>query len=240
MQNLFPEYRESLNGVTWSLAPEIQFYIFLLVFAPLLFRAKIINLVVFFIGIAWFFRAGLFSKFTNASNLWGASTNIFGSIDEFGVGFILARIYFTSWGEKLFKANPFNLSLLLFLSLVVWYFCQSIYWSTPDYYGNFSPYVFLKTLLAISFGLLILFFCTLQITGIYRVALGPLYYLGTISYGIYLWHMPILASLNRVVGVPPLLQIAILLLTSISMASISWHFFERPIIDKYRKLQKPY
>ena len=240
LQNLFPEYRDSLNGVTWSLAPEIQFYIFLLVFAPLLFRVKIINLVILFIGIAWFFRAGLFSKFTNASTLWGASTNIFGTIDEFGVGFILARIYFTSWGEKLFKANLFNLSLLLFLSLVVGYFCQSIYWSTPDYYGNFSPYVFLKTLLAISFGLLILFFCTLQITGIYRAALGPLYYLGTISYGIYLWHMPILASLNRVVGVPPLLQIAVLLLTSIILASISWHFFEKPIIDKYRKLQKPY
>jgi peptidoglycan/LPS O-acetylase OafA/YrhL len=238
LQNLFLEYRDSLNGVTWSLAPEVQFYLILLFFAPLLLRVKISILLIVFIGVAWFFRAGLFSQFTTAITLWSASTNIFGVVDEFGIGFILSRIYFTPWGEKLFKSNPFNLTLWLSLTLIVGYICQSIYWGIPDYYGSISPYTFLKTLLAISFGLLVLFFCSLQVTGIYRVALSPFYYLGTISYGIYLWHMPILASINRVVGVPPTYQLAILLITSILAASISWHFFEKPIIDKCRKLQK--
>jgi peptidoglycan/LPS O-acetylase OafA/YrhL len=238
LQNLFPEYRGALNGVTWSLAPEVQFYLFLLLFSPFLLRVKIIYLAIMFIGGAWFFRGGLFSQLTTASSLWGASTNIFGVIDEFGVGFILSRIYCTPWGEKLFKSNPINLALWLFLSLVVGYICQSIYWNVPDYYGSINPYTFLKTLLAISFGLLVLFFCSLRVTGIYRIALVPFYYLGTISYGIYLWHLPILASINRVVGVPPIYQLAILLIISILAASISWHFFEKPIIDKCRKFQK--
>jgi peptidoglycan/LPS O-acetylase OafA/YrhL len=121
------------------------------------------------------------------------------------------------------------------LTLIVGYICQSFYWDISNYYGSISPYTFFKTLLAISFALLILFFCSFQITGIYKLALGPLYYLGTISYGIYLWHLPILASINRVTSVPPTYQLATLLIASILAASISWHFFEKPIIDKCRK-----
>lgn len=236
LQNFFPEYRGILNGVTWSLVPELQFYAILLFFSPWLLRVRIYYLIAIFVATAWIARYGITMMFPHEdSSLWIATTNILGVMDEFGIGFILARIYLTPWGLKLFRPTIFNQIFWLFLALVIGYICQSMYWNISDYYANVYPFVFYKTLLAFSFGLVVLFFCTLKITGFLKQALYPLYYLGTISYGIYLWHMPILSSINRVLGVPPIYELAILLLITIFIASISWFFFEKPIIAKYRK-----
>jgi len=235
LQNVFPEYLASLNGATWSLAPEVQFYAILLLFSPWLLKQKNINLVVMFFSIAWVSRYLLTTQF-NENVLWVASTNIFCVIDEFGVGFILARIYLSPMGNKLFSLKPINNLCILSAAILSAYIVKLIYFQNSHYYDNVYMYVFFKTLLAISFGLFILFFCNLQIRGIYRLVLSPFYYLGTISYGIYLWHMPVFSSINRVLGVPPFYELITLILISILIASFSWHFFEKPIINKFRKV----
>ena len=238
LQNFFPEYLGVVNSVTWSLGPEVQFYMILLLFGPWLLKTRVINLIIIFIGTAWLYRYGITNFIQGDRAMFSYTTNIFGVLDEFGVGFILARLYSTPLGDKVFTPSRFNRVFFLLLALAVGYVCQLIYWGTPNYYGNPYMFVFCKTLLAISFGLIVLLFCNLSFKGIFKLALYPLYYLGTISYGIYLWHIPILSSLDRVLGVPPFYQVIVLLSTSILAASVSWHFFEKPIIAKYRNYQK--
>ena len=55
--------------------------------------------------------------------------------------------------------------------------------------------VFWRTGLALTFGALVLF--AAQLPDITRVRLRPLDYLGDISYGIYLWHLPVILLLKE-------------------------------------------
>jgi peptidoglycan/LPS O-acetylase OafA/YrhL len=63
---------------------------------------------------------------------------------------------------------------------------------------------------------------------------APLVYLGTISYGIYLYHFPIVKStesLGRYLGVAPGLALGLIeFFLALGIATASWHLIERPIL----------
>jgi peptidoglycan/LPS O-acetylase OafA/YrhL len=64
---------------------------------------------------------------------------------------------------------------------------------------------------------------------------GPLAYLGTVSYFIYLAHLPIIYAMSFV----PVGALMNLILTSgivIGAAAISWRWFEKPLIDRGKAL----
>jgi peptidoglycan/LPS O-acetylase OafA/YrhL len=69
-------------------------------------------------------------------------------------------------------------------------------------------------------------------------------YLGTVSYGIYLWHLAVL-HLTRSLLVSPHPVVAVLgwataLGGSVGLASLSWHLIERPAIEAVRRrLRRP-
>jgi peptidoglycan/LPS O-acetylase OafA/YrhL len=63
----------------------------------------------------------------------------------------------------------------------------------------------------------------------------PLVFLGIISYGIFLWHLPLLAVLQRnrltaTSAVAPLVNIPLVLVASIAVAYLSWRIVERPAL----------
>ena len=55
---------------------------------------------------------------------------------------------------------------------------------------------------------------------------------GVISYGIYLWHLPVWIQFTKWFpsGVPMLAQVATVFVVTLMLAAISWRFLERPII----------
>ena len=66
------------------------------------------------------------------------------------------------------------------------------------------------------------------------LTLRPLMYLGTISYGIYIYHLPVKWVINLHCSSwlrisPNIPQAAVYGLVTIGVAAISWHFFELPI-----------
>ena len=65
------------------------------------------------------------------------------------------------------------------------------------------------------------------------LAWAPLGYMGRISYGVYLIHMPIL-NLVLAAGWPHLLTTSVTLVFSIALAAASFHFIERPVLNKGR------
>ncbi len=74
--------------------------------------------------------------------------------------------------------------------------------------------------------------CTLN-DGWLLILTAPLRYLGTISYGIYLWHSLVLFALRPVLlGDAPRACRWIVGLTLL-LASLSWHFFEKPLMERF-------
>jgi hypothetical protein len=62
-------------------------------------------------------------------------------------------------------------------------------------------------------------------------ALGwaPLRWIGARSYGIYLWHFPVIVLTTPVNAKPSLLRVALQIAASIGLAAASWRFIEEPI-----------
>jgi peptidoglycan/LPS O-acetylase OafA/YrhL len=63
----------------------------------------------------------------------------------------------------------------------------------------------------------------------------PLVYIGTISYGVYLYHnfmQLLIPPILRRIGLPadsPAINFLLMSIATLCLASASWHFFERPV-----------
>jgi peptidoglycan/LPS O-acetylase OafA/YrhL len=61
---------------------------------------------------------------------------------------------------------------------------------------------------------------------------GPFVQVGIISYGLYLWHVPILREgRGLVAGLPEVVQIELLIAASIAVAAVSHRWVERPFMS---------
>jgi len=63
------------------------------------------------------------------------------------------------------------------------------------------------------------------------LASKPLVYLGTISYGLYVYHVPIYQIVHR--------QAILATLLTIVVASLSWYFYEKPVNSLKRHFDYP-
>jgi len=61
------------------------------------------------------------------------------------------------------------------------------------------------------------------------LGIPPLRWIGVRSYGIYLWHYPIIVLTTPAVGAPGVLLSAGQLAATLVLAGLSWHFVEEPI-----------
>jgi len=60
--------------------------------------------------------------------------------------------------------------------------------------------------------------------------IGPIQYLGRISYGLYVWHLPIAWIVERLLGIErSWLLLVVTTVLSIVVSAASWHFFEKRI-----------
>lgn len=118
---------------------------------------------------------------------------------------------------------------------------MAIYWRYASFWNYPLMVTMWRSLLVLSFALVLLFAISIKVLGVPRKILSPLFYLGTISYGIYLWHLPVLLSLKRLAWINPSVALALALGVGLTcvFASVSWHLFEQPLMKRLRPKPVP-
>ncbi|MBC7917212.1 MAG: acyltransferase [Rhodoferax sp.] len=233
IHNLFPGFHGAINGANWSLGVEMQFYLLMLVLAPWIQRANLWRLAGVFVLSAWAWRLGCTILYPvvgdqGAGELFQISSQLPGALDEFVAGILLARFVCTERGSVLLKkAKLWGLPLA---AAGVWVtqfiFWRYTYWDIP------AMVVFFKSLLALACVLTVFAACTLNARW-WLVLTKPLRYLGVISYGIYLWHLPVLLTLKELKWLTPQQALPYALALTICLAMVSWHWVEKPFIRRY-------
>lgn len=239
VQNLSPSTHGVINGVTWSLALEMQFYLVLILGIGILLRLGALRALLLLIGVSWAWRYGTTfflipgEAASHVQHIY--TTQLPGTLDAFGMGIAMALAVFKGQGFAANRLKPgwgnfvsWSAAAIVFLySAAAIFLPRTQYWQFPE------MVIFWRTLLAIGWGAALGAAITCPLLG--GGVLRPLRYLGQISYGMYLWHFLILTILLHQPELRGERLYAVLLACTILISAISWHWFEKPWL-KVRKV----
>lgn len=225
VHNLWHETHGSINAPNWSVGLEMQFYVLIALCAPWLARTNIWKILLVWIGtaLAWkYFSTVMLPpgssipivQFIYASQLPGV-------LDEFALGIVIAKLVHANALEftwrRLITWGVAAVGLLAAAWITVG--TGELYWSSA------VTIIFWRTLACAGFAALLA--CVVMIPYSGGWVLRPFRFLGEISYGIYLWHMPVLATF---VAKTQWQGVQLLLATvacTVTLAALSWHGFEK-------------
>ena len=201
VHNLWHETHGTINPPSWSVGLEMQFYLLMALCTPWLTRAPLWKVAAVWssIAIAWRYGAILVlpAGKTDLIIQFIYTTQLPGVLDEFVFGICIARLLRAQ--ALIFTWRRFAgwLAAAVLLLALAW---QALTWlesppSVNDLSGAFATANLLlwRTLLCAGFAALLACAVMMPLAGGWLI--GPFRYIGTISYGIYLWHMPILLTL---------------------------------------------
>ena len=216
----------------------MQFYVLAIVAVPLLSWLDWRWLLAGGVLVAWGSRALAFwgtRDLGNPSVTFVYATQVPAMLDAFAIGICIARWHvdgtMARWTAR-FGALPLLVTACAFAVGV--YFVWDRYWASADYWASGAMVIFWRTGLALTFGALVLL--AAQLRDMTRLLpLRPLNYLGEISYGIYLWHLPVLLTLkNQSLAATPAVLLVMTLAVVIALSAATWRFVEQPIIRRLR------
>ena len=229
IHNLHHSTHGAINGPTWSIGLEMQFYVLVIVCIPWLLRQRPWKVVLGCLLVSWGYRYITTLVWPPGSTppiiQMIYATQLPGTLDNFVVGIALALVKIHSPGHKWLAQSGRVFAAWLLVALLVSALWWVVFWPKKYYWTYPDMIVFWRTLLAVASGawLAVFITCPRQTHWI----TSPLRYLGRISYGIYLWHMPILLALKNVMGANQYLLLAWVLSATLLMSALSWHAFEQ-------------
>lgn len=237
VHNLFPDAAFSINGVTWSLGVEMQFY--LLAFAvvplaaPLAPRTLKIAILLVLAGViacrafVWFV---LMREGASDAAINHALSQAPVLLEGFAFGALLAMVG-PRQGSRL---RAWTLSLLaMLLALAIWRIFDAnvhTYWQSP------AMAILFRSLVAAFAATAVL--AALSAPARLSRAWRPLLHLGRISYGIYLWHLIVLTLVQRHLPVQGTIAVLVIIATTLVLSQISWRWVEQPFIAWARRASR--
>jgi peptidoglycan/LPS O-acetylase OafA/YrhL len=237
VQNLHPFLHGAINGPSWSVALEMQFYVVMILATPWLVRVRTIPVVISVILLAALYRFAttviLPPGSAPISERFVFLTQLPGVAGQFAVGMALGLAVHRGKGRLSRLLRPswicfamWALIAAFLLSVAAKAFDATQYWAEPWMLVAWRP-------------LLTAGFCALLAGAITFPAanatwMAPLRYAGTISYGLYLWHFPILVALTthqpHLTGIGLLVRV---LAGTVLLAVLSWHLMEQPFVRRF-------
>lgn len=217
LQNVTPPNARIVIDVAWTLVSEVMFYVALpfiayglhLLRRRWLVRVALVGLVV----------AGCAAR----ASVYGAGWSIHDAtlretIDMFAAGMLAATF------------SPRRVALVGLAALAVIYPMLPAFGGASRLGDNWSDSLAI-TLSALAFAIVVM-----GLPFARRLEVRPLLYLGTISYGVYLWHHPIMAAAKselHVTGFAALLAIAVP--AAVLTGSLSWWLVEKPSLAAVKR-----
>jgi peptidoglycan/LPS O-acetylase OafA/YrhL len=223
---------DSIDGVNWTLALEMHFYLAVALAIPWIARTPGWRVWVYCIVIAWTWRATMYYFFGHLepARFFMRVMQLPGVLDEFGAGIFLARML-----DRRPHPAPIAGWIWALAAIATGTVCMGIYWPHANYWDLPGMVIFWRTLLGT-------FFLCIVAAAVHLPSfaeswpLRPFRYLGEVSYGIYLWHLFAIRFILWIGDYTPMQALGVTLVLTLVMAMASWHFFEKPILDYGRKL----
>jgi peptidoglycan/LPS O-acetylase OafA/YrhL len=210
--------RPAFSGHFWTLAIEAQFYVVwplvLILFDRLKARRVVPWLVVVTIVLIGIRRWVLFS---DGANVLFVYTGTLTRSDALLIGVLLAYLWSNRLLPKRGLSAAATVAMLVFAVIVA-----KVGWNDPWLYqGGF-------TLVALCAAVMLAALAEKQWWLGPILALRPLRAIGRVSYGIYIWHLPIFVAVDRIGGDWTVLARVALGLAGTALASVaSWFLVER-------------
>lgn len=219
IHNYFPLIDYKIMGYVWAMGVTEQYYL-LWGLVLLLFRNHIVKILYILIAI---------------SMIWGATghysyTHLITYIPGFCTGALFYYMHArdTRLGKYLENLPAWQNLFLYFLALaiVILVFLENQFYET-----GFMR----EILLGIGFGLITYIQCFSKNKIFNLGSLKPLRYLGQISYGVYMYHVPIILVYVHISNyfqwtLPVPISWLIIFVSSFAIASFSYTYFEKPIL----------
>ena len=236
-QSYWPDTLTAIDAVTWTLCVEVVFYLML----PLLgwaairlgpHRAKAqaaMLLALVAVSAGW----NALAHFSE----WGpvASKSLPAYIGDFAFG-MLAALWIERRRRERQGRRPLTtpgLAPLLAVAGIV-LVVAAAYWHERWGSRTLAHQILMDMPAAAGFGLLIAALAagTSRVLSPFRAR--PLVGAGTISYGMYLWHIPLILVLLALGGLPGsfLPRLAVVLALTVAVATLSWRLVERPVLRR--------
>ncbi|MGO9462970.1 MAG: acyltransferase family protein [Isosphaeraceae bacterium] len=227
----------SLNGPNWSLGVEMQFYVLILLLAPWLRRAKPWAALLGCVAVSWTWRGAACAWLHGLTRdgvdlLWAGIMQVPGMLDLFGFGIALAIVAHRDNTGRLARRIHAVRWLLPLVTALAATATMRFYWIYGTNWATWPMIVFWRTALGGTCLLAVLSACALDDRWFLTLT-APLRYLGTISYGIYLWHMLMIFTLKTFFLDDPAHGCLWALGLTLLFASLSWHFFEKPLMERF-------
>ena len=236
-QNYSPETLLRLNAATWTLAVEVAFYLMLPLIGLLALRLRSMRAQAALLGAL--VAAGLGWNLADYLLGWGpvAGHAPPAFLAYFACGMVVALAVERS------RATNRELSGLqsgLLAGGAVALLVANGLWHGLDRSANgFAMEVFADLAAALAFGAIIASIVMGTGAGLRWLAWRPLVWVGTITYGLYLWHIPVIVWL-RGAGLLPggALSALVALPIAVALGAASWYLLEQPLMNRAARLRR--
>jgi len=233
-----PWMTKPLNGVWWTLPVELSFYLVLPAVVWLVRRIGLPAVLALSLAAAVLWRLWVIAHYGDAGYAgrpW-VVTALPGSLAAFVLGLALNRAPRVLGPRG--SVAALAVAGIAYLALTEWLVDNlATYWVGDWMFVVWDPAMYLVLATAL--------YVVIHGNAFARALSRPtLVWLGEISFGLYLWHFPVLQVLDRLYGetwdtpAESLLALAVCLTLTIALAALSFHAIERPAMGWGRRLPK--
>jgi peptidoglycan/LPS O-acetylase OafA/YrhL len=228
-QNYSPDTLLKLNAATWTLAVEVAFYVMLPVIGVLALRMR--SAVRQAAVLAGLVVAGLVWNLVDYLAGWGAVAGHAppSFVPYFACGMLVALAVEQSRRDG--RTLSGRQSAVLGIAAATLLVANGLWHAQDGSAGAFATEVFADLAAAAAFAAIIASLVLGTGAGLGWLAWRPLAWIGTITYGLYLWHIPVIVCL-RGTGLLPggALSAAVAFPVAVAFGAASWYLLEQPFM----------
>lgn len=234
----------SINGVWWTLPVELSFYLILPALGPLALgkRRWTIFLWLMIIMLIWRYCVIAFAQDDrNISWLW--FSQLPGSLDSFAIGIMCAYLFVNYQNSAAPLRNLVLKNAVPMISGAAFMIITLIYWMDANYLAYRTNHLISYAwtpLFSACIAVFVFFAAAEQRTVNVLFGNRAMFHLGIVSYGVYLWHLPVakwFGSMSFALQDDTYLfphYLVIMIVGATSLAAISWMLIEKPCIQSVR------